>query len=1007
MSQSEQSNSQPEDPSRTPEDSYCGHFGQLTKVRFNQLFNRVAAIRAANDDQNKIGTSDDPYPDLFEFTHQPITVYETGTDVPNQDSKKVSEKEILNELQKTRQKNYAVIIQGNTGTGKSELCSYLIHQLQDTRPVLEVRKSDDLMTLVTERIPNFYEAELGKEFPTTVSYDEIAESLHDPSEDIPGLITRKATRLLNREGYELSPETDHAAIQDLLKDKMDVLMEEVEDRDEGTRLIKSTEYDQKEFLQIFAEPTDEPEYDVFNNALWNALLDEFDTPPLEKVLEIVGEEFTDTRPVIVFEDFSIAAVQAKQIGQFIERDVQGDSWDFVIAGTTDSIRPLRTQTLLGRYPFYQTNQPDSNQVPFLTTDNVVEFVRPYLAYPKTHDGSVSYTQSTSSDRLLEISGFGGENTTCGTCGLCTEPLDRTLFPFTETFINRIFNQGLERSKRSPRKLIGILERILDETYYGPTSIPSNASVLAGLNSEITPHDAVYEEAEEFVPLAKWYGKDNGDVWKVDRRIVDAFDFLNGYEIDSLPATLSGGIKVTSETVSIPKTDYEVGEVEDDIDEISDDEVEDDDDDDEDESKQLSTVERKIQEHRGTVDNWQASPSSKKYQNTRGYISAAIQDLLEKLTTKYSIWPESSLSYKPSDTGYPFIFANTDETAEPGQIVIDPESFRVSTLFDLLEHGIRLEEGTPDRDKLIDNFATQFTSLAVRWQKQAQETFVYNDELLFSKKTNRDFDEFIISTYAAICLIENPWEPLTAARLNKRFADSDDFSIDQSIQNELKDGIVTSSDVETLNEFIGMAECVESLLEARFGVTSNQLNMPAVRQRLGSDPLSVLDDLAKTRIDNISWRVHFSDSDETKLEDLGEKAYETYSIFVDIKSTSGIDIDAEQVLARLNGVSADKLHSIHATIENSYEDVAPASFLETLDSLQKYEDSDFERLREGSKSVSGGQYGFTPQVRQRLGLVKLRADPLVSLMDTLYEEESIVGDAVAPKFQEVASYYVGE
>lgn len=192
----------------------------------------------------------------------------------------------------------------------------------------------------------------------------------------------------------------------------------------------------------------------------------------------------------------------------------------------------------------------------------------------------------------------------------------------------------------------------------------------------------------------------------------------------------------------------------------------------------------------------------------------------------------------------------------------------------------------------------------------------------------------------------------------------------------------------------------------------QVVSDVVRKSSGSlseryDSLSVLDDLAKTRIDNISWRVHFSDSDETKLEDLGEKAYETYSIFADIKSTSGIDIDAEQVLARLNGVSADKLHSIHATIEDSYEDVAPASFLETLDSLQKYEDSDFERLREGSKSVSGGQYGFTPQVRQRLGLVKLRADPLVSLMDTLYEEESVVGDAVAPKFQEVASYYVGE
>ena len=740
MSQLERSPSQPENPNRTPEESLCGHFGQLTKARFNQLFNRVAAIRAANDDRNDIGTTNDPYPDLFEFTHQPITVYETGSGVPNDTTKKVSEQEILTKLQKAHSKNFAVIIQGNTGTGKSELCSYLIHQLQESRPVLEVRKSDDLMTLVTERIPNFYETELGKEYPEQVSYDEIDNSLRNPSEDIPGLITRKATTLLNREGYQLSAETDHAAIQEFLSGKMDVLMEGVEDRDEGTRLIKSTEYKQKEFLQIFEEETEEPEYDVLNNALWNALLDEFDTPPLETVLETVGEQFTDVRPVIVFEDFSIAAVQAKQIGQFIERDVQGDSWDFVIAGTTDSIRPLRTQTLLGRYPFYQTNSPDSNQVPFLTSENVVEFVRPYLAYPKTHDGSIAYTRPTNSNRLLEITGFGEENTVCSECGLCTDSLDKSLFPLTKTFISRIFDPGLDPSERSPRELISVLERVLDETYYGPTPIPSSASVLTGLTSKITPHDAVYENAEEFVHLAKWYGEDQGDVWEVDRRIPDAFNLLESYELNSLPATLPGGVEVTEETVSIPKTEYEIGDVgvddpiettEDDDDEVVDVKIDNDD-----EPKQLTTVQRKITVHRGTVDNWRENPADEEYQDTGAYIATAIEDLLETLTTEYSLWPESSLSYKTSDTGYPFVFANTDEIAAPGQIAINSKSFRTSTLFELLEHGIRLKHGSPDRGKLLDKYGTQFTSLSVRWQTQAQDTFIHDDALLFSKNANR-------------------------------------------------------------------------------------------------------------------------------------------------------------------------------------------------------------------------------------------------------------------------------
>ncbi|WP_435362365.1 hypothetical protein [Haloarchaeobius sp. DFWS5] len=1011
MSQQEPSTSQPENPDRVPEDSYCGHFDQLTKARFNQLFNRVAAIRAADDEQNNIGTSDDPFPDIFEFTHQPITVYETGSGVPNNTTKTVSEREILSELQETRSKNFAVVIQGNTGTGKSELCSYLIHQIQDSRPVLEVRKSDDLMTLVTERIPNFYESELGKEFPDKVSYDEIDKSLRNPSEDIPGLITRKATTLLNREGYELSPNTDHAAIQEFLDGKMEVLMKDVEDRDEGTRLIKSTEYEQNEFLQIFEEPTEDPEYDVLNNALWNALLDEFDTPPLEKVLETVGEEFTDVRPVIVFEDFSIAAVQAKQIGQFVERDIQGDPWDFVIAGTSDSIRPLRTQTFLGRYRFFQTNGSDSNQVPFLTNENVVEFVRPYLAYPKTHDGSITYARPSDSNRLLEISGFGDGDNICSACELCSEPLDKSLFPLTETFITRIFDPGLESSERSPRELIGILEQVLNETYYGPTSIPSSASVLTDLNSEITPHSAVYEEVEEFVSLAKWYGESQGDVWEVDRRIPDVFGFLEDYEFDTAPTTLSGGIEITEETVRIPKTDFEIddvgGSVTVEITDEDDSETEDVETEDDDEPRQLTTVQRIFREHRGAVDSWQGNPGNEKYQDTGAYLATAIEDLLETFTTSYSFWPESSLSYKPSGTDYPFVFANTDDIADPGQIVIDPESFRVSRLFKLLEHGIRLEQGTADRDELIEKYATQFTSLAVRWQEESREALIDNEELLFSKNASRDFDDFIISTYAAICLIEDPWEPVTATRLNSRFANSDDFSFDTSLKNELANGIVTDSDVEVLEDLIGMADCIESLLKARFSVSGNQLNVPTVRRRLGENPLSVLDDLAKTRIDNIDWRVHFSDDNETQLKQLAKKVNTVYSVFADVKSTSGIDIDPEQIIARLDGVTADELRDIHSTIETSYDDVAPPDFLEDLDSLAEHDDTDFDRLRNGARAVLRNQYGFTPQLRQVLGLVKIRANPLVSLIDSIYNEESMTAESVAPRFQEVAKYYVNQ
>ena len=278
----------------------------------------------------------------------------------------------------------------------------------------------------------------------------------------------------------------------------------------------------------------------------------------------------------------------------------------------------------------------------------------------------------------------------------------------------------------------------------------------------------------------------------------------------------------------------------------------------------------------------------------------------------------------------------------------------------------------------------------------------------SRKTQtEEFDDFIVSTYAAICLIENPWAPLTADQLNIRFADSDDFIFDSTLQTELAHGIVTSSDVETLDNLLGMADCVESLLEARFGVSGNQLNVPAIRQRLGKNPLSVLDDLAKTRIDNIDWRVRFSNDDETQLRTLGQTAYDTYSTLVDIESQTSIDSDAEQILARLNGVTADGVGEIHSTFETSYNDIAPAEFLEALDSLVEYEDENFEEVRKGANVVSGTQYGLTAQVRQALGLVKLRANPIVSLMDDLFDESQTTTERIAPKFKEVANYYVGE
>jgi len=72
-----------------------------------------------------------------------------------------------------------------------------------------------------------------------------------------------------------------------------------------------------------------------------------------------------TRPVIVFEDFSITAMEAAKLSRFIESDSTENTWDFIVAGTRDSTGPLHTQTAEDRYEFYQTNRTNSQSVLFL------------------------------------------------------------------------------------------------------------------------------------------------------------------------------------------------------------------------------------------------------------------------------------------------------------------------------------------------------------------------------------------------------------------------------------------------------------------------------------------------------------------------------------------------------------------------------------------------------------------------------------------------------------------
>jgi len=135
-----------------PDGSLCPHYQQLDEELFEDLFSEVAKVRSDR-------------PDLFRFTHRPITVFEKYSG----EEREVSEGEILSKFLEQRQRNLVTIIDGNVGTGKSELCAYLSLELKEAgRDVLHIDKNADLLTIMAEEIPEFYERVMGGMDPGTI-----------------------------------------------------------------------------------------------------------------------------------------------------------------------------------------------------------------------------------------------------------------------------------------------------------------------------------------------------------------------------------------------------------------------------------------------------------------------------------------------------------------------------------------------------------------------------------------------------------------------------------------------------------------------------------------------------------------------------------------------------------------------------------------------------------------------------------------------------------------------
>lgn len=958
---------------------YCGHLQQFSGKQFQELFSEVAAIRAEN-------------PELFRFTHRPIDVYPSES-VGESNPPTVSEEEILENLHRDRNRNYAIVIEGETGTGKSELCAYLAHELRDeNRPILRIDKDDDLMSILTKRLPEFYTKHFDKDLPKTGAFEQLEKDIKNNPQTVASHAVTGALLKFSKQELQTDYDRDDEQVMvEIVEDQMDDLVTSGE-YGKQRNLISDQQYERESAFHVFGPSVSKPQaVEEWNTELWNVIRDEYDTLPLSEMLDLVGDEFTDERPVIIFEDFSIASLEAKQLWNYVERDKPGDNWDFIIAGTRDVTEVLHTQTAEDRFEFFQTNKPNSNSVIFLDEDSAVDFIRPYLAYFKTFDGSVSYGQTSEGELDFSKLNEAPSDSICADCGLCSEEF-RDVFPFNETFLTRIY-AGLDESQQSPREYVGKVYEVLREYYRRGTNVPSSSDALGSdVTNPISPADQVYDRKESFADLAKWYGELENGYYVVDRAFCTAFGLIPE---DMEDWKLEAGITVADGLIKIPAADSQT-------------EKNGDDEGDTGRGQTKSKEKRIYDKRRGDVDDWIDDPENDRFSETNSYIRAALTDLIEEVTDDYTLWTDGKLRYNLSSQKAPFVYGNTASPIGDDQIILDTEEFRPSEVRQLLSHGIRLKEtsNSPDSEDMLESLGTHITYYARNWRRQIIDQNIESNQVLYRKsdRGNFDFDDFVLASYALVTMLDDPWAEITAERLNERYSDDNKYKMHPEFRNKISD-ITTRDEFATLIDLFDYADEIESLMSSRFGVVTNRLDVVEIRRRLEkTTPCQVLAALAQTYIEEISGRVRFSPN--KTLEDIASSVYQTHTVLTSLYDEHRpFDIHL-QILNIFEGIDMDEIADKASRLK-TYDNV-DRDFVESLSRFADLDDEDVAELVAAAKMVEEdlGVGTTQDQIQTLAAAVRIHGCVVFQRLEELQSEWSRPSETDSGgRFQEVSDYYV--